>query len=384
MALLGLILGVAALVSSMAVMSGFENTLKNAMADVYGHVQVLKRSRTPDDWVELEEKIRKIEPTLVTTTRFTFIEAVLARQGQISGVLIQGVDPERYDQVLNFETRMISGRADLTSSEGPAGALVGKNLAAKMNLNVGDKFKVVVPIADSLDPSQFRRKVGELQVNGIVDLGKYEYNERFILTDLKTTQVIADIGDRYSGLIARVQDVNYALIASENLSRELGPPYWVRDWKDSNENLFEAINVERPGIFLVVLIITIVAAFNVSSTLSMNVVQRFKDIAILKAIGCSKKDIMKIFIFQGLALGVVGLILGFTLGIGIGFMFEWLQGNLNLIDGAVYRLDNIKLHIRFVDVISIVVATLSICFVATLAAARRGAALSPVEGLRSE
>ncbi len=384
LALLGLILGVAALVASMAVMSGFENTLKIAMSDVYGHVQVMKRSRTPDDWMELEERIRKIEPTLVASTRFAFIEAVLARQGQISGVLIQGVDQDRFNKVLNFSNRVISGSADLSTMDSVPGALVGKNLAVKMDLKVGDNFKVVVPIADSIDPSQFRRKVGELKVHGIVDLGKYEYNERFILTDLKATQAIADIGDRYSGLILRMQDVDYAREAARNLSVDLGSPYWVRDWRDSNENLFEAITVERPGIFFVVLVITIVAAFNISATLSMNVVQRFKDIAILKTIGYSSRDVMKIFIFQGLAMGVVGLICGFLLGISIGFLFEWLQGSLNLLNGSVYRLDSIKLHIRFVDVISISAATLLICFVATLAAARRGAALSPVEGLRSE
>lgn len=384
LALLGLVLGVAALVASMAVMSGFENTLKTAMAEVSGHVQVVKRSRFPDDWQELENRIRQSEPTLVSSTRFVFIEAVLAHQGHISGVLIQGVDTERVNKVLNFKKRTLSGSDDLTAKGDTPLALIGKNLAAKLNLKVGDVFRVVVPVADAIDPSKFQRRVGAFKIQGVLDLGKHDWNERFILADLKATQDLADIGDRYSGLILRLEDVDHARKAAFNLSNVLGSPYWVRDWRDSNENLFEAIQVERPGIFFVVLVITIVAAFNVSATLSMNVVQRFKDIAILKTVGLSQKDIMKIFVFQGLFMGALGLLLGFLLGVGIAYLFEWLQGSLNLISGEVYRLENIKLQIRFVDMLAIGVATLLICLVATLAPARRGAKLDPVEGLRSE
>ncbi len=384
LALLGLVLGVAALVASMAVMSGFENTLKTAMAEVSGHAQVVKRSRFPDDWKELEERIRKAEPTLVNTSRFVFIEAVLANKGQISGVLIQGVDTQRVNEVLNFKRRVLSGTDDLNVASDVPLALVGKNLAKKMNLNVGDTFRVVVPVADSVDPSKFQRRVGAFKVQGILDLGKHDWNERFILSDLKATQDLADIGDRYSGLLLKFQDVDHARDAAFNLSAVLGSPYWVRDWRDANENLFEAINVERPGIFFVVLVITIVAAFNVSATLFVNVVRRFKDIAILKTVGLSQKDIMKIFVCQGLFMGLVGIVLGFALGIGIAYLFEFMQGRLSLISGEVYRLENIELQIRFVDGVAICVATLVICLIATIAPARRGAKLEPVEGLRSE
>ncbi|BEV67927.1 Lipoprotein-releasing system transmembrane protein LolE [Bdellovibrio bacteriovorus] len=384
LALLGLVLGVAALVASMAVMSGFENTLKTAMAEVSGHAQVVKRSRFPDDWKELEERIRKAEPTLVNTSRFVFIEAVLANKGQISGVLIQGVDTQRVNEVLNFKRRVLSGTDDLNVASDVPLALVGKNLAKKMNLNVGDTFRVVVPVADSVDPSKFQRRVGAFKVQGILDLGKHDWNERFILSDLKATQDLADIGDRYSGLLLKFQDVDHARDAAFNLSAVLGSPYWVRDWRDANENLFEAINVERPGIFFVVLVITIVAAFNVSATLFVNVVRRFKDIAILKTVGLSQKDIMKIFVCQGLFMGLVGIVLGFALGVGIAYLFEFMQGRLSLISGEVYRLENIELQIRFVDGVAICVATLVICLIATIAPARRGAKLEPVEGLRSE
>lgn len=386
LSILGLILGVAALVASMAVMSGFESTLKKAMSEVSGHAQVVKRSRFPDDWKELEDRIKLAEPTLVSSSRFVFIEAVLANKGKISGVLLQGVDTERVNQVLNLQTRLTSGSEDLSSSatsEAPL-ALIGKGLATKMELQVGDRFRIVVPVADAVDPSKFQRRVGAFQVQGILDLGKYEWNERFIISDLKAAQSIAEIGDRYSGLLLRFEDVNHARTASFNLSQVLGSPYWVRDWRDSNENLFEAVEVERPGIFLVVLIITLVAAFNVSATLFVNVVRRYKDIAILKTIGLSQKDIVKIFAFQGLFLGGIGIFFGFLLGFVLCLLFAVAQSRLGLIAGEVYRLDSIELNIRFVDSLAICVATLLICFIATLAPARRGGKLNPVQGLRNE
>lgn len=384
LSLLGLILGVAALVASMAVMSGFESTLRNAMAEVSGHAQVVKRSRFPDDWQELEARIRQAEPSLVGASRFVFIEGLLAREGQISGILIQGVDAERVRDVLNFSNRIASGSDDLTQASEVPLALVGKGLAKKMNLQVGDRFSVVVPVADTVDPSKFQRRMGQFQVQGILDLGKYDWNQRFVLTNLKTAQQVADIGDRYAGLLLRFGDINYARKAAFNLSQVLGAPYWVRDWRDANENLFEAISVERPSIFLVVLVITLVAAFNVSSTLFVNVVRRFKDIAILKTVGLSQNDIIKIFALQGLFMGGIGLFFGFLLGFVLCLLFQFAQSRLGLIAGEVYRLDSIELSIRWVDSLAICFATLLICFIATLAPARRGGRLSPVEGLRNE
>lgn len=384
LALMGLILGVAALVASMAVMSGFELTLKNAMADVSGHARVVKRSRFPDDWKELEERIRKVEPTLVSSTRFVFVEAVLANAGKISGVVIQGVDADRMNKVLNFKSRIIEGSDELSGASEVPLALIGKGIAAKMNLKVGDRFRVVVPMADNVDPSSFQRRVGQFQIQGILDLGKYEWNERYILTKLSTAQEISGIGDRYAGLLLRFQNVDYARQASLNISQVLGAPYWVQDWRESNANLFDAIGVERPGIFLVVLVITLVAAFNVSATLFVNVVRRYKDIAILKTVGLSRKDIIKIFTLQGLFMGLVGIIFGFGLGFILCEAFSFAQGRLGLISGEVYRLEGIQVSIRFVDSVAICVATLVICFIATLAPALRGGRLSPVEGLRNE
>lgn len=199
LSLVGLILGVGALVASMAVMSGFESTLRSAMADVTGHVQLVKRATFQEPWQELEAKIRKQEPTLVSSVRFLRTEAVLAHQGVIQGVMIQGIDEERAPSVLNFSSRLIDGALDLKSDGGgKTPVLIGKRIAQRVGLKVGDGFRVVMPIPDPIDPGRFQRRIAEFQVRGILDMGKTEWNERMIISPLAAAQQLVQIGDRYS------------------------------------------------------------------------------------------------------------------------------------------------------------------------------------------
>ena len=386
-AFIGLVLGVAALVVSMGVFAGFESTLKSSMIDVSGHVQIVKRSRFQDDWQELVSRIQKAEPDLQGAGRFIFLEAVTAHRGKVSGILIQGLDVEHTKNVLDFSSRVIEGQGDLTPVSARASgrlpsALIGRGLAKKLGLKVGDHFRAVVPVASSSEASEFRRKVGVFQVRGILELGKFEWNERFVLTDLATAQSIAEIGDRYTGLVLKFKDADEARLSAFRLSQILGAPYWVRDWRESNENLFQAIAVERIVIFFVVFIIVIVAAFNIASTLYVSVMQRYTDIAILKAIGMPEKQVRQIFSIHGVVIGALGLGTGFVLGWFLCLGFTWVEAHYSLLAGSVYKVEGVAARLRFLDFLAISVATLLICFVATLAPARKGARLTPVEGLR--
>lgn len=382
LSLVGLILGVGALVASMAVVSGFEATLRSAMADVTGHVQILKRPMISEPWQNLEAEIRKQEPTLQAAVRFLRTEAVLAHQGVVSGVVIQGVDEEQAPKVLNFSSRLVDGSLDL-KPEGPqTPALIGIGIAKRMNLKIGDRFRVVMPIPDAIDPGRFERRIVEFVVRGVLDMGKNDWNERMIITTLAAAQKLVQVGDRYSGLLLKFADIDYARTAATNLSQSLGLSYLVYDWRDLNENLFEAVKIERVVIFFVILIIVIVAAFNVSSTLFVNVVQRYADIAILKTLGLPQKSILKMFSVQGLLMGVIGVGAGTIFGWLLCLLFDLLQSTMGILSGSVYRIDSIQLDLRFVDWVAIAAATLLICFLATLAPALRGSKLNPVEGLK--
>ena len=382
LSLLGLILGVACLFVSMAVMSGFESTLKKTMSDVTGDIQIIERPKSNPNWQEFEANLMSLEPQIKVTTRFLFLEAVLAHQGQISGVTVQGIDKDKFNQVLNIKSRIITGENSLSKKDGFPGAFIGKGIAKRMNFNVGDVFKIVVPITDNFNPGVFKRQIGEFKIAAILDLGKHDWNERSIIVDIQEAQKVALVGNRYTGLLIKTYDLDRARETAFHLAKKLGPEFWIRDWKDVNENLFDAVVIERVVIFLVVLIIVIVAAFNISSTLYVGVIQRNNDIAILKTLGVSQRQVLHIFTLQGLFLGAFGFVLGNVLGLCLCQLFMWGQRIFDLIPGSVYKIDNIVIEIRWLDLSAIGIATLIICYLATLAPAYRSSRLTVVEGLR--
>jgi lipoprotein-releasing system permease protein len=384
-ALVGLSLGVACLVVSMAVMSGFESTLQQSVADVSGHLQILIRGQNQLTKDELVARIKKVTPDFVAATRFSYIEAVIAHSGKLSGIVLQGLDPDGLKETLGIEKRVVEGKLEIADGPGDvAPAVIGMGLARNLNLKVGDEFRIVLPLKDDLNPNQFRRKIGTFKVTGILDLGKDEYNQRMILTSLLTTQKLAEIGSRYSGLLVKFKDIDKARSIGGQVTRELGAGYLVRDWHDVNENLFDAVQIERIAIFFVILVIVLAAAFNVASTLYINVVTRYSEIGLLKALGVSRKGMIQIFSWQGLWIGGLGLLGGMLFGWALCFLFGWVESHYGLLPGSIYKIDRIDLSLRWTDALAISVATMLICFLATLAPAYRGASLSPVEGLKNE
>lgn len=383
-AVAGLVLGVACLVVSMAVMSGFESTLQKSVSDVAGHVQVLRPNSISEDSEKTIEKIKEIEPTLQAATRFVLVEGVLAHQGELSGIVLQGMDPDQVTKVLGLEDRIVTGKFEISASEEVPNAVIGIGVAKKFNLQVGDDFRVVLPLASDFDPSQFRRKLGKFKVAGIIDLGKFEYNERMVISSLPVVQNLAELKKRFTGYLLRFDDIEKARDIGKKLSDNLGPGYRVRDWREVNENLFEAVKIEKIVIFFVILLIIIAAAFTVASSLYINVVKRYSEIGLLKAVGLSPKNVVKVFSMQGLMIGFMGLIGGFVIGLLFCVFFSWAESKYGLIPGSIYKIDRIDLSLRFVDGLAITAATLLICFVATLAPAFKGARLTPVEGLKNE
>ncbi len=379
LAFLGLVLGVAALVASMAVMSGFEETLKSALTDVTGHIQVVRRGKLVDDWSEFAKKLKANEPKIQSMMRFAYAEAVLASQGQVSGVLFQGVESAEMKNVLHLENRIKQGSLLLNTDH----VVIGVGLAKRFQLKINDSIFIVVPLATPFEKSGFRRQVKQFVVAGVLDFGKNDWNERLVIGDLKALQDLTEIGNRYTGAFLKLDTRDSSRQASFKLSEKLGNGYAVTDWYDVNRNLFEAVKIERVIIFFVVFIIVIVAAFNISSTLYVFIRQRYADIAILKTLGLAASDVRKLFIGQGLLVGIAGTLAGFLLGFILCLVFAVLQNRFNLISGSVYKIDEIGLQIRFLDLALIAVSTTLLCFFATLSPAIKGSQLEVVEGLKN-
>ncbi len=380
LAFLGLVLGVAALVAAMAVMSGFEETLKNALTDVTGHVQVVRRGKLVDDWVSFSKKLKTLEPDIESLMRFAYAEAVLANKGQVSGILFQGVDPSEIKNVLKLDNRIKSGNLTLDSDN----LVIGIGLAKRFQLHVNDSMYVVVPLSTPFEKSGFRRQAKEFKVSGILDFGKNDWNERLVIGDIKALQDLTQIGDRYTGAFLKLKRRDDSQSVSKKLSVDLGPSFAVSDWYDVNRNLFEAVKIERVIIFFVVFIIIIIAAFNISSTLYIFIRQRYADIAILKTLGLSSRDVRNLFVGQGLLVGLVGTVVGYALGFLFCFGFMVLQNRYSLISGAVYKVDQIEVHLRLIDLLIIGISTTALCFFATLSPANKGSRLEVIEGLKNE
>ncbi len=382
----GLVLGVACLFVSMAVMSGFEETLKTSITDVTGHIQIGGPAIHRRSAETLIEEIKKIEPSLVGSARFLNLEGVLAYQGRMNFVILQGIDNKEAEQVLNMKKRLLEGRLETGKVDDKISlALIGKGIAKNFSLKIGDEFSVVIPLASEVDPSQFKRKLGRLRVSGILDFGKYQYDSRTVVVDLETSQRLNGTGDgRYSGMLLKFKDAEQAQEISSRLSRGLEQGFKLTDWKGIESNLFDAVKYEKIIIFFVIMIIVVAAAFNVSSALYINVIKRYSDIGILKSCGLSKRRVIQLFSIQGLLMGLLGLTGGVMLGSLLCVAFTWAESSFGLIPGSIYKIDKIDLSVRALDLVSIAVATLLICYLATLAPARRGANLTPVEGLRNE
>ena len=383
--LIGLILGVASLVVSMAVISGFETTLQKNISDVSGDIQIYKMNSDPAPIDQMIARIKNIEPDIEAFSRFFVTEGVLAHRGKLSGVFLQGVDADKIKQVLNLQSRLKWGDFQLgPASDGTPQILIGKGIAENFNLKPGDNIRLVVPINTDFDVSEFRRRIGNFRIAGVLDLGKYEYDQRWMFTSLAAAQELAEIGDRYSGFLIKLHSPDQAHEASLHLSHGLGREFRVRDWRDINENLFEAIKIEKVVIFFVIFIIVVAAAFNVASSLYINVVRSYPEIGMMKALGLSQKRLARIFSVQGVLLGGLGCGLGMILGFILCLGFTVLENKISILPASVYKVDRIDVQLRSVDLLSITVATLVICYLATWAPARRAAQMTAVEGLRHE
>jgi len=385
MSLIGMVLGVASLTAAMGVVSGFESTLKTAVIDVFGHVQVVRRTdRSPVRVEAFLARVKEIAPETQWATPFLFLEGVVAGGGKISGVAIQGVDPKTVENVLHIRPRLIRGQFAFEPVDGHPVALVGKGLEKKFGLKVGESFKVVLPTPSRSDSTEFAPRVQTFVLGGVLDLGKAEYDDRYVVTDLVSAQRFADVGDGISGARLKLVEDKAAPAVATRLARELGSQYWTMDWFEVNKNLFDAIKIERVVIFFVILIMVIAASFNIASNLFINVLQKYSDISILRALGFSGRDVSRVFLLQGLFFGAIGTAAGLALGLLLCAGFVVLQKYVVLLPVDVYKIDHVGVELRAFDLAAIVVSALLICLISTLVPARRGAKLDPVEGLRYE
>ncbi len=399
----GVAVGVMALIVVIAVMAGFENHLRTKILGVNAHILVRSYEGAFDHVPRLEKLILETSaepksgflslidrlhggagrPAITAVTPIVYIQALLSSGRAVSGVAIRGVDPSTVGKVITFG-KIIDGVGIKAfakwDGKGPPPILIGKELAQTLGVHAGDFIKIVLP-SGTITPVGMMPKIRTVKVIGVQTLGMYEYDMSLAFMPIQAAQKLLGLGSRIHGFEIRVSDIYAADILSMALQQRLGFPFWVMDWQQMSRNLFSALKLEKFAMFVVLTLIVLVAAFNIISTLTMMVMEKKGDIAILKAIGATDGQILRIFMLNGLMIGLIGTFLGVCGGLGLCWLLKHYK--FIKIPKEVYYTDSIPILLYSSDVVLITVSAIFICFLATIYPARQASGINPSEVLRN-
>jgi lipoprotein-releasing system permease protein len=392
----GVALGVMALIVVIAVMSGFGKDLRDKILGTNSHVVVTNISRTGmDDYEAIIKNIIQTEGVNAVAP-FILNQVMLTYGSKSTGVVVRGVDPEREAGVSDLEKNLVRG--SLKMLEDPKtitvkarrdGIILGKELAHRLGLQSDDAVSMISP-ASRVTPMGLIPKIKLFRVVGLFESGMFEYDSNLAFISMNAAQKFFSMKGKVSGIEIQVEDIEKADQVAKVIQNSLGFPYYARDWMQMNKNLFSALRLEKIVMFIILILIILVAAFNIVSTLFMVVMEKSKEIAILKSMGASRSSIMKIFSFQGLIIGITGTAIGCVGGFAIVPNLNEIVGFIETIFGItafpsdVYYLDKLPSEIEYFDSFLIVVFSIVICFLASLYPAWRASRIDPVEGLRYE
>ncbi|NIR33336.1 MAG: lipoprotein-releasing ABC transporter permease subunit [Desulfuromonadales bacterium] len=386
----GVTLGVAALIVVLAVMTGFHDGVRQQILGNVPHVLVQKYGEGIEDYQQIADKARSL-PQVVSASPFVSKEAMLLSNRNVSAANVKGV--ERDNKVLEQEMLTVDKKNvhDLLydSESRLPGIVIGIDSATTLGIAVGDKVNVIPPMFN-ITPFGMIPKMKPFQVVGIIRNQGNLMETYYAYVPLETAQTFLDTQGKVSGVEIELDSFDHAAAVKAALAKDLEFPYVVRSWQDLFGSFLSALRLEKLGLFIVLAIIVLVAAFNIATTLIMVVMEKHKDIAILRSMGATSRSIMKIFVLEGLIIGVLGTGLGTTLGVLLAKnadpMIKGLESllGIKIFDQAVYGLDRFPSVVQTTDVVTVMAVTMTICLLATIYPAMRGAKMDPAEALRYE
>ncbi|GJM17257.1 MAG: ABC transporter permease [Thermodesulfobacteriota bacterium] len=406
---LGVIIGVMALNVVLAVMGGFEEELREKILGVSSHLVVLSYDGPMKDYGEIKNDVLDF-PGVVGASPFIYGQGMISSDRNVSGSVIRGVDPNTAGKVTSIEQAIGKGASRNKQSEkkltdeqlskvgkevllklnaetesGKPPVLIGKELAANLGVIEGDLISLVSPFG-KLGPFGQTAKVKKYEVIGIFDYGMIEYDSSISYVNLPDAMDFFDMEGQVSGVEVKVEDIYNAKKMGTELSSILGFPYYTRNWEEVNIRLFKALRLERIAVAIILGLIILVAALNIVSTLTMVVMEKGKDIGILRAMGATKSGILKIFVTEGMVIGTIGTLLGTALGFGICYMLKTSDTIRTLIpfDNNVYPISDFPVKIEPFYFVIVAVFSIMICFVATLYPSFQASRKDPIESLRYE
>ena len=386
---LGVMIGVMTLNVVMAVMTGFEETLRDRLLGINAHIALLKSGDQLSEYEQLVQQVIKQEG-VVAASPAIYGQVMLTSGSRVSGVVVRGVDPDRVNAVVDLQRYMKQGSIAGLKQQNPVqvqdrtimlpGVIMGERLAAQLGLFVGSPVQVVSPLGSPTAIGVIP-KVRRFVVAGLLNTGMSEIDSTLVFMGLADAQKFFELGDAVSNIEIRVDNVNQSREIADRIQRQLGFPYLTEDWTRLWPNLFSALQLEKTVYFLVLLLMVLIGAFNIISTLVMVVMEKRKDIAILMSMGATRASIRKIFLLKGLIIGVVGTTLGLLLGLLVCTLIAQYRFEL---PKDVFLISTVPVRIYFSNFMIVTLSSFIVCLLASIYPARQAAKLDPVEIIRYE
>ncbi len=369
----GIAIGVMAIIVVIAVMTGFQDEIRARILGINPHILVLDINGEIRDPAEVVAKVKKVDG-VVGAFPFTAFQAMVQNGKQFSGVAVKGIDPKD----ARFMSKLVKeGSVDVLQRKGSV--LMGKELAKHLGLFVGDSFTIMVPFG-GFSPMGSMPETVRARVGAIFETGMYEIDNTLVVMALADVESAMGVGA--TGIEVKLADEYRASDLKWTILKALGRDYFAKTWIEMNRNLFSALKLEKLAMFIILALIILVASFNIISSLIMTVMEKKKDIAILKSIGAKKRSIMKIFMMEGITIGVVGALFGSLTG----YFLCWIIKSTKLIrlPEDVYYITTLPAKISIIDVALIALVTTVICVLSTIYPSYKAAKIDPVETLRYE
>lgn len=385
--MLGIAIGVAVLIVVLSVMNGFEREVRGRILSLTSHATISAFGSGLPDWQGTAAKIGN-HPDVVATAPYIEEQALLIAGSNSSGAVVTGVLAEHEEKVTSITEKMATGSFDSLTAGG-FGIVLGEELAKVLGVKLGDRVVVVTPLR-TITPAGVMPRMRGFKVVGIFNAGMYEFDRNLAYINLKDAAVLYRMGEQVTGLRLKLTDLFIAPRLVRELALSLGGGYYVDDWTRKHANFFRSIQLTKSAMFLILLLVVAVAAFNIVSTLVMVVKDKRTDIAILRTLGASPRGILTIFMTQGTAIGLIGTLAGVALGVLIAVNLETLIHGLeavlgvHFLDAKVYYISDLPATVQWPDVLKISLTTFLLCCLSTLYPAWRAARTQPAQALRHD